>query len=127
MVPKTATNLTELSCHHQSSTTAVTVMDNQADMIDTSLDPLVKFEQRVTTPLPEALLPLPSDQNLNQVAVMPEEHGRKDKQKQATRCSPRIKGNAKKRKPAIKLVQEVLAKKWGILDIDKEMEDLTLQ
>jgi hypothetical protein len=33
----------------------------------------------------------------------------------------------RKKKPAIKLARELLAKKWGILDADKEMEELTLQ
>jgi hypothetical protein len=29
--------------------------------------------------------------------------------------------------PAIKLAQELLAKKWDIVDVDKEPEDITLQ
>jgi hypothetical protein len=33
----------------------------------------------------------------------------------------------KKRKPAVQLAQELLAKKWGILDVEKEMESLTLR
>jgi hypothetical protein len=48
-----------------------------------------------------------------------------DKKKRSTRCSPRIQSKIKK--PAIKLAQEVLAKKWGILNVEKEIEGLSLQ
>jgi hypothetical protein len=41
--------------------------------------------------------------------------------------SPRIKQNNKKRKTTIKMAQEVLAKKWGILEVEEELEDITLQ
>jgi hypothetical protein len=33
----------------------------------------------------------------------------------------------KKCKSSIKLAQKVLARKWAILDVDKELEELTLQ
>jgi predicted solute-binding protein len=45
----------------------------------------------------------------------------------ATRSSPRFKSNAKKKKPAMQLAQEMLEKKWGILDADKDLEKITLQ
>jgi hypothetical protein len=50
----------------------------------------------------------------------------KNKNEPATRFSPRLKNNICKRKAAIKLAQEVLAKKWGILRAKKELEDITL-
>jgi hypothetical protein len=49
------------------------------------------------------------------------------KRKASTRCSMRIQNSIKKHKPAIKLAPELLAKKWGLVDVDKELEELTLQ
>jgi hypothetical protein len=51
----------------------------------------------------------------------------KDKQKLAAHCSPRFKNSSRKQKSAVKMAQEVLAKKWGILNIDNELEEITLQ
>jgi hypothetical protein len=110
-----------------SSCTSIAAMDTQSDPADATLDPLLSFKHKVIKMLPEALLPLPTSQTLTHAAETLEEHGRGEKHKQATRCSPKIKRNIKKHKPAVKLAQEVLAKKWGILDVDKEMEELTLQ
>lgn len=42
------------------------------------------------------------------------------------RRSPRLKSN-EKQKPAIKLAQELLAKKWGILQPEQDLEERTLQ
>lgn len=44
-----------------------------------------------------------------------------------TRSSPRLMGKTKKQTSAVKLAQQVLAKKWGILEEDKELESCTLQ
>lgn len=41
--------------------------------------------------------------------------------------SPRLKTKLAQNKHTVKLAQEVLAKKWGILDHDKALEELTLQ
>jgi hypothetical protein len=49
------------------------------------------------------------------------------KQKGATRSSLRLKSINKKPKSIVKLAHDVLAKKWGILNVEEEMEDLTLQ
>lgn len=43
------------------------------------------------------------------------------------RRNPRLKNKTRKPKPPIKLAQEVLAKKWGILTQDEDMDELTLQ
>jgi hypothetical protein len=41
-------------------------------------------------------------------------------------AAPEFKTKFKKRKPALKLEQEMLAKKWGVLEADKELDDLTV-
>jgi hypothetical protein len=56
-----------------------------------------------------------------------EEISKEDRHKLAIRRSPQFKNNTRKHKSAIKLAQEVLAKKWGIIESDKELEELTLQ
>jgi hypothetical protein len=43
------------------------------------------------------------------------------------RQSPRLKAKSEKIKPVIKLAQELVAKKWGILEEEKEMDNMTLQ
>jgi hypothetical protein len=110
-----------------SSCTSMASDSMQLEAIEESLDPLLRFKQSVSKPIPEALLPLPTAHRLDSFTVKPADQGEKKKQKPATLCSPRIKNCNKKRKPAIKLAQEVLAKKWGILNVEEEMEELILQ
>jgi hypothetical protein len=90
-------------------------------------DTLASFERATTRPLTPPLLQLPPSTRTDEVVKQIEQPKNKERSKSATRSSPRFKNNAKKRKPAIQLAQEMLAKKWAILDVEKEMEDLTLQ
>jgi hypothetical protein len=90
-------------------------------------DTPASFEQATTRPLTPPLLQLPPSTRTYEVVKQIEQPKNKERSKLATRSSPRFKNNTKKRKPAIQLAQEMLAKKWGILDVEKEMEDLTLQ
>jgi hypothetical protein len=93
-------------------------------------DHLLKFKQAVTQPL-HTPMPKLSESSLQQAI----EKGRQKPQKgreenmvtSNTSCSPRIQNKMKKCKSSIKLAQKVLARKWAILDVDKELEELTLQ
>lgn len=78
---------------------------------------LNKFKHAVTKPLPESILQQPKVKQ--HVAVY----------KAETEACRRLrsKNKMKKQRVVIKLAQEVLARKWGILAQDKELESITLQ
>jgi hypothetical protein len=86
---------------------------------------LMQFMQSMTQPLNTPLLDRP--EQIHQSNTYDVSQKTKHEVKMATRCSPRIQSKIKKHKPALKLAQEVLAKKWGIVDVDKELEELTLK
>jgi hypothetical protein len=98
-------------------------VDQRGDIID----PLLYFQQQISSSVPQPLLNLPSAQQLINSTHEMEARGHSEMQTQVVRSSTRISGSIKKRKPSIKMAQEVLAKKWGVLDMEKDMEDLTLQ
>lgn len=45
----------------------------------------------------------------------------------ATRSSPRLKNRNKQNKPVIAMAQEILAKKWGIMEHSQALDELTLK
>jgi hypothetical protein len=70
--------------------------------------------QAVTKSLPAPLLPHRETPQLAGTDQEEEELNHKqEKQKQATRCSSRIRNAIRTKKPAIKLAQELLAKNGG--------------
>jgi hypothetical protein len=92
-----------------------------------ALDLLLLFQQAITQPLNMPLLELPKSVQHNytdqkQIAT----DKQIDQTQIATRCSPRIQSKIKKHKSALRVAQEMLAKKWSILDVEKEIEELTL-
>lgn len=85
-----------------------------------SSDCMKAFKEDVTQPLQPSLLNNPSSKK--------ELVTENNKQTEVpTRSSPRLKNKMKKPKPAIKMAQEVLARKWGMLKNEEEMDNLTLQ
>lgn len=77
------------------------------------------LKEAVTLPMPVPILPLPTSKlkkNEEQAQV----------QGQVKR-SPRLKKKLSQNKPTVRLAQEVLAMKWGIIEHDKALEELTLQ
>jgi hypothetical protein len=88
---------------------------------------LSQFKQTVTKPLQMPLLDLPSANQQDDPEKEEIQAVREAARSLAIRRSPSIQKTMKKHKPAIKLAQEILAMKWGIVDVDKEIKDLTLQ
>jgi hypothetical protein len=103
------------------------VQRNTVESSPSSLDFSTLFMQNVTKPLSTPLLHLPETTQPEPSVQIVSKQSKEGKQRLATRCSPRFKNHGDKRKLSIKLAQEVLAKKWGILDVDKDLENLTLQ
>jgi hypothetical protein len=69
------------------------------------------------------VLPTPQHKT-NEVAAIPAKESRSQVEQ---RKSPRLKEKATKSKPIIKLAQELVAKKWGILKEDTELDNMTLK
>jgi hypothetical protein len=91
---------------------------------------LLKVKQKIIQPLHSLLLELPEPCQLARSSVTSQgsvNDVKEDNRKLSTRCSPRIQSKIKKKKPTVKLAQEALAKKWEILDVEKEIEELILQ
>jgi hypothetical protein len=90
-------------------------------------DSLTKFQQTITKDIPPPLLEIPAAHQQAPRMQSKEEISKEDRNKLAARCSPRFKNNTRKHKSAIKLAEEVIAKKWDIIEADNELEELTLQ
>jgi hypothetical protein len=86
-----------------------------------------QFEQAVTNNLAPTLLQLPNHVVTDAANPQMKKAVKNSKPQLPTRSSPRFKNKDKKRKPAVQLAQEMLAKKWGLLEADKRMEEITLQ
>jgi hypothetical protein len=121
-------NHTQNRIEVQETGTQETAVNTTAQVLE-GANHLTELKQKIVQPLHSPLLELPSPSNPAISEVITQDTtlvSKEDKRKTVTRRSPRIQSKIKK-KPAIKLAQEVLAKKWGILDVEKEIEELTLQ
>jgi hypothetical protein len=92
-----------------------------------TLDPLTKLKNKVTKNLPEPLLLLPTSHRPNPTPSKLKNWKANDKQKMAAYRSPRFKNANMRQKSVVKMAQEVLAKKWGLLNSDRDLEEITLQ
>jgi hypothetical protein len=80
------------------------------------------FRQSTTTPLLECVLQTPS----HKAKLSENTPAEKEKTQSTQRKSPRLKAKKKSDKSIIKLAQDLVAKKCGILQEDEEIEQLTL-
>jgi hypothetical protein len=83
------------------------------------------FRQATTEPLSSFILQTPTHKDTKAAEQQQNEMPRQDKQKQ--RKSPRLKKKGIKGKPIIKMAQELVAKKCGIIQEDQELDTMTLQ
>jgi hypothetical protein len=81
------------------------------------------FKQTTTMPLSSYVLQTPTHKTPNQTGPEPKDLSMEKKQ----RKSQRLKEKNDRGKPIIKMAQDLVAKKCGVIDEEKELDNMTLQ
>lgn len=107
-----ANSNTELGTQDSANNEPPTTNDNQ--------DPVTQFKQSITSMLPSPILQAPTTKlgtttSGNEAPTSPGEMR-----------NPRLKSNGKQ-KPVMWMAQELIAKKWGVLQPEQDLESRTLQ
>jgi hypothetical protein len=94
------------------------------------LELLQIFRQTTTQPFSSFVLETPKHKSTEATEPPIEESHAQGEHQNSSKYnqiqSLRLKVKANKSKPIIKMAQEVVAKKWGILKEDKELDNMTL-
>lgn len=90
-------------------------------------DDIQALKLKVTTQLPPSLLMTPTHRTTTEAPTQDAEASPQMESAIATRSSPRLREKPKKQHSTIKMAQQVLAKKLGILREEEELKTDTLQ